>query len=442
MTTEITGTRTRTRVRAERRPRLVRAMLAVTGGVRRASAETARIAERVAGTVTPAGWLVVAVTVLGLVAGFGFGWMEWLAAGVVAAVLIVLSIPFLFGARDYDVELDLAHDRVVAGGAVTADVRIRNHGTRAALPGRLDLPVGEGIIEVGIPLLRPGHAVTHPVEIPTPHRGVLRVGPATAVRTDPIGLLRREHAWDDVHDLFVHPRTAAVPATSAGLIRDLEGSPTRRLVDSDMSFHAIREYAPGDSRRQVHWKSTAKTGRLMVRQFEESRRSRIAIALDLAEQGYASDDEFEMAVSAAASLGAQALREGRETEVVTGTSVPRVVRGRLRAIREFTAVTARGLLDEFCTVRADEATVQIEDVCRLQAEQKEGLSVAFVVCGSATTLERVRRAALGYSLDTAVVAIVCDLTATPRVRPVRDLTVVTIGVLDDLPALLARGAAS
>ncbi|MFX4505177.1 DUF58 domain-containing protein, partial [Acinetobacter baumannii] len=80
-----------------------------------------------------------------------------------------------------------------------------------------------------------------------------------------MGLLRREHAFDDVHDLFVHPRTVALPSTSAGLVRDLEGNATRRLVDADMSFHAIREYVPGDSRRQVHWKSTAKTGRLMVR---------------------------------------------------------------------------------------------------------------------------------------------------------------------------------
>ena len=69
-----------------------------------------------------------------------------------------------------------------------------------------------------------------------------------------------------------------------------------------MSFHAIREYTPGDSRRQIHWKSTAKTGQLMVRQFEESRRSRMAVVLSLALADYADEDEFELGVSAAASL--------------------------------------------------------------------------------------------------------------------------------------------
>ena len=130
-----------------------------------------------------------------------------------------------------------------------------------------------------MPLLRPGHTVAQPLEIPALRRGIVTVGPATTVRSDPIGLLRREHAFEDVHELYVHPRTTALPSTSAGLIRDLEGNPTRRLVDADMSFHAIREYAPGDSRRQIHWKSTAKTGQLMVRQYEESRRSRMAVVL-------------------------------------------------------------------------------------------------------------------------------------------------------------------
>ena len=110
----------------------------------------------------------------------------------------------------------------------------------------------------------------------------MTVGPPTSVRTHPIGLLRREHAWPDVHHLFVHPRTAQSPRRVLASMRDLEGNPTRRLVDADMSFHAIRAYTPGDSRRQIHWKSTAKTGQLMVRQFEESRRSRMAVVLSLA----------------------------------------------------------------------------------------------------------------------------------------------------------------
>ena len=49
--------------------------------------------------------------------------------------------------------------------------------------------------------------------------------------------------------------TTVLRSTHTGFIRDLEGSASRTVVDADISFHAIREYAPGDSPRQIHWKS-------------------------------------------------------------------------------------------------------------------------------------------------------------------------------------------
>ena len=110
----------------------------------------------------------------------------------------------------------------------------------------------------------------------------------TITRGDPIGILRRELRWPDVQRIHVHPVTVPLPSTSAGLIRDLEGTPSSTLVDADLSFHAVREYVVGDSQRHVHWKSTAKTGKLMVRQYEESRHARIAIILDLDTESYES----------------------------------------------------------------------------------------------------------------------------------------------------------
>ena len=77
-----------------------------------------------------------------------------------------MCVPFLFGARSYDVDLVLAHERVVAGDGVTGEIVVRNDGRRVALPGRLDIPVGAGLVEFGVPLLRPGHtrgaAAGHP----------------------------------------------------------------------------------------------------------------------------------------------------------------------------------------------------------------------------------------------------------------------------------------
>ena len=432
-------TASRTRIATARRGTLVRGVVGLIEWSRGAREGAEAAGRWLSHTVTPAGWLVLALASAGLALGWTFGWIEAVVAGVASVALVAMSVPFLFGARGYDVRVRLSHERVVAGETVDGEIEIRNVGARTTLPGRLDLPVGDGLVELGVPLLRAGHQVSQPVSIPALHRGVITVGPPTAVRTDPIGLLRREHEWDATHELYVHPRTVAVPATSAGLVRDLEGNPSRRLVDADMSFHAIREYAPGDARRQIHWKSTAKTGRLMVRQFEESLRSRLAVILSLAQADYASDDEFELGVSVAASLAAQAVRDGRDLDVVTGAEIPRVVRGRMRSIELLTATTPRGLLDGFSRVRSLEHTMPVEEVCRLSVEASDTLSLAFLVCGSQVSLGRLRQAALSFSDQTAVVAIVCDEKAHPQRRQFGDLNVLTVGLLGDLAGLMLRG---
>ena len=421
---------------------LVRVVVRVAEAWRSIARAFAVAAAWSARTVRPAGVLVVLAATVGLGLGVLFGWVEWMVAGAVSLVLLLAAVPFLFGARSYDVDLSLAHERVVAGDGVTGEIVVRNHGHRMALPGRIDIPVGAGLVEFGVPLLRPGHTVAQPLDIPGLRRGIITVGPATTVRSDPIGLLRREHAFEDVHEVYVHPRTTELPSTSAGLIRDLEGNPTRRLVDSDMSFHAIREYTTGDSRRHIHWKSTAKTGKLMVRQYEESRRSRMAVVLGVAEQEFADADEFELAVSCAASLGLRAVRDARDVEIVTGSEIPRVVRGRLRAIRHIPSGAPRTMLDGFSGVDRLESTMPVSEVCRLTAESGDRLSIAFVVVGSQVPLTRLQQAALAFPADTSVVAVICDERAHPRMKTLSGLSVLTVGTLDDMAGLLLRGATS
>nr|WP_254359745.1 DUF58 domain-containing protein [Microbacterium hominis] len=209
-----------------------------------------------------------------------------------------------------------------------------------------------------------------------------------------------------------------------------------------MSFHAIREYAPGDSRRQIHWKSTAKTGRLMVRQYEESRRSRMAVILASAQTEYLDADEYELAVSCAASLGLRAVRDARDVALVTGSEIPRVVRGRLRAIRRIPSDAPRPMLDGFSGVERIDNTMPVAEICRLAAESGDALSIAFVIVGSTVPLVRLQQAALAFAADTAVVAVICDERAHPRRQTMSGLTVLTVGTLDDLAGLLVRGAAS
>jgi uncharacterized protein (DUF58 family) len=393
-------------------------------------------------TVTPAGWLVLAWATLGLSLGRAFGWVEFVGAGVFALVLLLLSVPFLLGKESYDVDLHLTDERVVAGREVKGMIVVANRGKRLALPGRIDIPVGAGLVDFHVPLLRSGHEHREEVFVPAHRRGVIVVGPATTVRGDPLRILKREFRWAGVSTLYVHPVTTSIPSTSAGLIRDLEGSQAKVVVNQDISFHAIREYARGDAQRQIHWKSTAKTGTLMVRQFDETRRSQLAVILSLTAADYALPDEFEMAVSAAGSLGVRAIRDGRELSVVVSAEIPEFARASVRSIRHLGTVSPRTLLDDLAAIETSGSVMRVEEVCAMVAEAVFMTSIVFVVGGSNVSLRRLQAAALAFPADVTTVAVVCNPEAEPSLRSFAGLHLMSIGVLADLRHLMARGAAA
>ncbi|MET4159283.1 DUF58 domain-containing protein [Agromyces sp. PvR057] len=447
-TDTVTSTRgaTVTRFAQTRRGRVASGAARARRGVRSVVAALSRARDWVRETVSPAGLLLVAIVVGGVAAGAAFGWFEaWVVAAMSASLLLV-CVPFLLGAHDYRVRLDLDRDRVVAGSEIGGTLDLVNRGSRPSMPSVVDIPVGQGLVEAHIPLLRGGAHHEERLVIAAQRRGVIDVGPMTVSRGDPLRVLRREMRWPEVQRVHVHPVTVPLPPSSAGLIRDLEGAPSSALVDADLSFHAVREYVPGDSQRHVHWKSTARTGRLMVRQYEESRHARIAVLLDLDLDGYTDDDEFEVAVSAAASLGVQGVREGRDVLVGVSSELDTADRGAVQAMRSLPTVTPRSLLDGVSTLRGGSAAgagarvIRLESVATLVAQSFGDLSIAFLVTGSLVPLQRLRRAAITLPPGITVVAVRCEPEAEPTARHSRELTVLTVGRLDDLPKLLARGA--
>jgi len=234
--------------------------------------------------------------------------------------------------------------------------------------------------------------------------------------------------------------TVPIPSTSAGLIKDLEGTPTRDIVDADLSFHAIRNYAPGDSQRHIHWKSTAKTGILMVRQYEETRRASLAVILDLNSEEYRSEEEFEMAVSAAASISAQGVRDNREVTVSMSAEIPELSRNAVQSIRTLPTVTGKALLDAMSEVLESEKAMRLDAVTSLTVQSFPELSIAFLVTGAEMSLTRIRAAAVALPQNVTAVAVRCEPGAEPTLKSIGDLSVMTIGALHDLKYLIARGA--
>ena len=393
---------------------------------------------RVAAVVTPLGWIVFAAIPVTLVAGYALGWVELVVAGFAGIVLVVVATLYLVGRNAVAITLDVAHSRVVVGQEAAGTVTVRNAGLGRTLGVTVEIPVAHGLAEIAVPSLARGAESVQRFAIPTRRRGVVSVGPARTVRADPIGLVRRELVWTGSAELFVHPRTIGIPSMSAGLVRDLEGTPTRDLSNSDIAFHALREYQPGDERRNIHWKSTAKTGTYMVRQFEQTRRSHIVIALSLSSADYLTDDEFEMAVSVAGSLGSRAIREIREVSVVVSEKTPEFAVRKVVAVRSLSTRSRERLLDELAVVDHAETAIAITDIARVAGNQVVGVSVAFLICGSATTPTELRAASTKFPAGVEVIAVVCDPDAAPKLRTAPGLSVLTIGYLEDLPKSLAR----
>lgn len=382
----------------------------------------------VVGVVSPLGWIIAVMVAALWVLGSVFDWREALVAALLGTVLFLLAVGFILGRSSYAVELDLTRTRVAVGDRAVGSVAVSNTSAKPLLPASLELPVGAATAIFHLPRLKPDQLHEDLFTIPTQRRAVIVVGPVRSVRADPLSLLRRQVFWTEPTDLYVHPKTVALVGSAAGFIKDLEGLPTKDLSSADVSFHALRDYVPGDDRRHIHWKTTARTGQLMVRQFEETRRSHLAVALSTNTSEYASDAEFELGVSVAGSIGLQAIREQRNLSVLTQDGPVR-------------SETGRNLLDDMTRIEGRNRRVTAVDLARTTADTVPNASVVFFVVGPHVTPSQLRSAAASVPPGIRCIAIRCVSGQEPGRATIGDLTVLTLSNLSDLALILRKAAA-
>lgn len=397
-----------------------------------------RAGRAVTGVVTPLGWATIAVAAATLALGYAAGWRELIVIGLALALLLAVSATHMIGSSSYEVGLDVDRLRTSIGDPATATVRIVA-GRRPFWGGRLEVRIGDGAVQLRLPS-RTGESGESSFPVPAERRGVVVVGPVRTVRGDPVGLFRRDVEWTTATEVHVHPEIVAVPSTSTGFVRDLEGSPTRELTSSDLSFHALREYQPGDERRHVHWKATARTGELTVRQFEQTRRSHLVVAFGLSPVDYVTEDEFELAVSAAASVVVRAIRDGRDVTVVTSPPFPVPGEDSARLPAFLPTVSSTRFLDAVAGVELGSAAAGVGALSGLAASAVEGISLVVLVVGTAPSVHDLLSWSLRFPLGVQVVVIVCGPAQVPGLRRVAELRVVTIGYLDDLRRSFAGAA--
>ncbi len=397
-------------------------------GARRAAGRVLR--DRVVPVLEPItgfGWAVLVVTVAALVLGIMLGWKELIVIGIAGALLLLAGIAFIIGRNRYRIELDLAYTRVVVGERALGRIEIHAASPKPLLPATIEVPVGRALASFHLPRMRPGDVHEDVFAIPTSRRTILQVGPVRSVRGDPVGLLRRQVKWTDPVELFVHPKTVQLDETAPGLIRDLEGITTRDLTNSDIAFHALRDYVAGDDRRYIHWKSSARTGSLMVRQFEQTRRSVLALGLSTNPEDYADPSEFETAISVLGSVGLQAVRD--EMDIVVQTSR-----------RTLPATTGKRLLDGLSGVEWSPRHDRFLDLAATIGQAHAGASVVLLHAGAVVDPALVRRARTLLPSQARVIVVSAVQGASPRIQPIGDVVLATVGAVTDLPRVM-RGVA-
>jgi len=270
--------------------------------------------------LTHRGWSLLGGSI-GLVAGGRLLGLEQLWVLATAALLALLGAVVWTSTRT--VELSATRHvvrRLQVGIDGRVDLTVESSGTRSTpfltLTDAFD--GGRRHARFLLPPLAPGTTARAAYRVPTQRRGRFEIGPLRASVGDPFGLSSRTWRAAGLDEVIVQPRVHEVMPLPEGGGEDLD-SDDRRVVgrlDVTGEFLMLREYASGDDLRRVHWKSTARHQRLMIRQDESRRRAPLLVLLDVRSAAH-DRTSFELAVEAVASIVASLERDQRRFEVRT-----------------------------------------------------------------------------------------------------------------------------
>lgn len=214
-------------------------------------------------------------------------------------------------------------------GRITYDLR----NAKRRLPS-LAVEVGEAGREgrAWVAALEAGEAATVRADAVFPSRGVYPLETVTLATSFPFGLFRKERDLEIAGEAVVwprHDRPVRAPRLAGERVRRA-GESFAGAAGARGEYRGLRPYRPGDDPRDVHWRTTARVGQPVIREYERDRASALWICLDLrCEPG----DEAEAAVELAASLAGAASRRGDpfglatpEARVAPGTGAAQLER--------------------------------------------------------------------------------------------------------------------
>ena len=235
-------------------------------------------------------------------------------------------------------------------------------------------------------------------------RGVYRFGPIRISSRFPLGIGERGTTLNDRTELMVHPAIGRLHPQWMRRERDLAESTNRtnaRMGVFDDEFHRIREYRTGDNPRAIHWRSSARRGQLMMREYEQKRESGLVILLDLFDPSGKTSSILELAISFAATLCVEQTRRassgvyrmlvtGKESTDIQCSGAARFREAALNALATvecspkasltwmFEELESHSLSSGDRFVLITPRPQSASDLLKTQANQQDGRSIAMV----------------------------------------------------------------
>jgi uncharacterized protein (DUF58 family) len=267
----------------------------------------------VKGTPRPTrlGWLpLIAAPVLGVLSVMTVdSWLLLLAGASLGLGIAAILLRPKLGDLDLAVHLPT---RAEQGEPVDTLLQVTNTGRRVSpLTTLTHQCAGLTDVTVVVDALAPGGSAAVHARRTATGRGRARTSVATLTSSAPLGLVTTAASGEVPTDLTIHPALVPVP-----LLPQWSGGAQSRQAQQDragVDVHGIREWRSGDEARQVHWRSTARRGRLVVLEREAPRGGALTVLV----AGPAATPGWEQLVSVVASHGVAALRAGAAASLFT-----------------------------------------------------------------------------------------------------------------------------
>lgn len=231
-------------------------------------------------------------TTLGLAISTGH-WMFYRATYALGILVPLCLIWARLNLRGLDVSVERGADRLQVGQSLEAMIRMKSPSMFTKLwlevEDQSDMPGLPSRTIVTVPAKGTRNFRARRI---CERRGSFTAGPVKISTGDPFGLFRFSREYGEERAVLVLPRAEELPyfwSPTAQLPGD--GMVRKRTHYVTPNASGVREYYPGDSLNRIHWRSTARLGRLMVKTFEMDPTSNIWVVLDMHEEAQAGEGD-------------------------------------------------------------------------------------------------------------------------------------------------------